>query len=184
MISRLKFVAALFLVLLFASGAFAQAPLTAPTQTITLSLVGQETLTVACTPATVTFASAPGTTVAGSAPVSCVATWNLNATRTSLTGYSGFSLATTALANGTNLIPSSAISVSYNGGAATPCTTTLTAATAIGAAAGCGANISGNLLTNNFNSTKTDSIALSIAEPAVLPAGTFTGSYLVVYQAI
>jgi hypothetical protein len=101
-----------------------------------------------------------------------------------LTGYSGFATATTALANGTNLIPTSAISVSYNGGAATPCTTTLTAATAIGAGAGCGANISGNLLTNNFHSTKTDSIAISIAEPADLPAGTFTGSYLIIYQAI
>jgi hypothetical protein len=54
----MKFFATFCLLLLFAGGAFAQ--LTAPTQTITLSLVGQETLTVACTPATVTFASAPG----------------------------------------------------------------------------------------------------------------------------
>jgi hypothetical protein len=177
-----QFFAVLFLVLSFAG--YSHAQLTAPTQTITLNLVGAESLTAACTPATVTFASAAGTTVPGSAPVSCVVTWNLAPTRTTLTGYSGFAVATTALANGTTLIPTSAVSVSYNGGAATPCTSTLTAATAIGVGAACGASISGNLLTNNFNSTHTDSIAISIAEPTPLVAGTYTGSYLIVYQAI
>lgn len=183
--SSLKFLAVLFAVLLFSGVSFAQAPLTTAATPITLSLVGQETLTVVCTPGTVNFNSAPGTTVPGSSPVSCVATWNLSPTRTSLTGFSGFALATSALANGTNLIPSSAVSVSYNGGATTPCTSSLTATgTGIGAGAACGANIGGNLLSNNFNSTHTDSIAISIAEPTPLPAGTYTGSYLVIYQAL
>jgi hypothetical protein len=183
--SSLKFLAVLFAVLLFAGHSFAQAPLTASSTPVTLSLIGQETLTVVCTPGTVNFASNPGATVPGSSAVSCVSTWNLSATRTSLTGYSGFALATSALANGTNLIPSSAVSVSYNGNATTPCTASLTATgTGIGAGAACGTTISGNLLTNNFSSTHTDSIAISIAEPNPLPAGTYTGSLLIVFQAL
>ncbi len=183
--TNLKFFGALFLALLVAGGVFAQAPLTGSATPVTLSLIGQESLTVVCTPGTVNFVSAPGTTVPGDSPISCTATWNLNPTRTSLTGYTGFALATTALANGANLIPSSAVSVSYNGGASTPCTSSLSATgTGIGAGGACGASIGGNLLSNNFNSSKTDSIAVSIAEPTPLPAGTYTGSYLIVYQAL
>jgi hypothetical protein len=185
MISRLKFLASLFLILLFAGGAFAQAPLIASSTPIPLSLVGTETLTLACTPtAGVTFAAAAGTTVPGSAPISCVTTWNLHSTRTSLTLYSGVATAASALTDGTNLIPSSSLSASYNGGAANPCTATLTAATTIGAASACGATGTGNLLTNNFNSTATTAITLSLAEPAVLSANTYTGQLLIVAVAL
>ena len=184
MISRLKILGMLFLVLLFAGGTFAQAPLVTSATPVTMTLIGAESLTVACTPAGVTFAAAPGTAVAANVPISCVVTWNLAATRTSLTGYAGVAVATTALANGTTLIPSSSLSASFNGGAGNPCTSTIAAATPIGAGAACGANISGNLLSNNFQSTKTDSIALTLTEPTPLIAGNYTGNLLIAYVAI
>ena len=185
MISRsLKFFAVLSLTLLFAGGAFAQAPLIA-SSSIPTSLVGTETLTVACTPtAGVTFAAAAGTTVPGSVPISCVTTWNLHSTRTSLTLFAGVATATSALTDGTNLIPSSSLSASFNGGAANPCSATLTAATPIGAGGACGTTGTGNLLTNNFNSTVTTAITLSLAEPATLSANTYTGNLQIAVVAI
>jgi hypothetical protein len=185
MISRLKFVVVLFLILLFAGGAFAQAPLIASSAPIPLSLVGTETLTVVCTPtAGVTFAAAAGTTVNGSVPISCLTTWNLHSTRTSLTLFAGVANAASALTDGTNLIPSSSLSASYAGGAANPCSATLTAATPIGAGGACGTTGTGNLLTNNFNSTNTTAITLTLAEPATLSANTHTGSLLISVVAI
>ena len=182
----LKYVSTLCLLLLFAGAStFAQAPLIASSTPIPLNLVGTESLTVTCTPgAGVTFAAAAGTTVPGSVPVSCTTTWNLHSTRTSLTVYSGVATAASALTDGTNLIPSSSLSASYNGGAANPCSATLTAATTIGAGAACGAAGTGNLLTNNFNSTATTAITLSLAEPAVLSANTYTGQLLIVAVAL
>jgi hypothetical protein len=183
MIKRsLKFFATLCLILLFAGGTFAQGQLFAPTQTIALSILGTETLSATCTPVTVTFASAAGTTVPGNAPVSCAVAWNLSPTRTSITSAVGFATAASALTNGANLIPSSAVSVSLNSGAVVPCSSTLTVATAIGAGGACG---TGNVtaLTNNFNSTKTDSFAISIAEPTPLAAGQWSGNLLIIYFA-
>ena len=181
----LKYFLMLCLVLMLAGGAFAQAPLVASSTPIPLTLQGAETLTLVCTPsAGVTFAAAAGTTVPGSVPVSCTTTWNLQKTRTSLTLYTGVATATSALTDGTNLIPSSSLSASFNGGVANPCSATLTAATPIGAGAACSATGTGNLLTTNFQSTVNTTITLSLAEPATLSANTYTGQLLIAVVAI
>lgn len=180
----LKYLAVLSVTLLFAGVSFAQTPLVASSTPIPMQLVGVETLTVICTPTSgVTFAAAAGTTVPGSVPISCQISQNLQATRSSLTLYSG-SATTTALSDGVNLIPSSSLSASYNGGAANPCSATILAATPIPAGAGCGATGSGNLLTNNFSGTENVSITLSLTEPATLSANTYTGQLLISVVAI
>lgn len=180
--TRLKFFATLCLLLLFTVPAFGQAPLIAPTQTVTLSLIGTESLSAVCTPAQVNFASTPGALVPGDAPISCVATWNVSPLRVSITSALGFANSATAM-TGAMTLPSSAVQVSANGGAAVPCGSTLVTPTVIGAAASCG---TGNVtnLTNNFASTKTDSFAVSIQLPNPVPAGTTTGSLLIVYFAL
>ena len=178
--ARLRFAVVPLFALCFVAGvASAQSPLVSNSQSTPLSLIGQESLTLACTPtAGVTFPNTPlGSTVSGDNPVSCDVTWNLSATRTNLTLFSGFADPTTALANGANLIPSSAVSVSWNGGAAVPCTTT-PSASGTGIAAGGGCGDSGNLLSTNFNSTSTETLALSLNLPATLNAGTYSGTLL------
>jgi hypothetical protein len=128
--------------------------------------------------------------VPANAPIQVTVVWNLAPTRTTLFGYIGVATATSALATtGANpvLIPSSALSASFNGGAAVPCNSTDAVASGIGAGGFCGNNISGNLLTGtNFqNSTgHVDTIQLNLQEPTPLAAGSYTGTLLIVYVAI
>ena len=179
--STIRYITALSVVLLFAAFGHAQTPIVGSATPVPLSLTGVESLTVSCVPgAGVTFAAAPGTTVAGNAPISCTTAWNLHSTRTSLTLYAGLSTAATALTDGTNVIPASALSASFNSGASNPCTGTANAAaTLIGAGAACGSAGSGNLLSNNFNSQVTTTISLSLTEPATLSANTYSGNLIV-----
>jgi hypothetical protein len=168
----------LFTFCFMAGGASAQ--ILSNSQSIPLQLVGPESLNLTCTPpGGVTFAAAPGTTVAGNVPISCLLAWSLNVTRTQLYLVSGVANAASALVNGAVSIPSSSLSISYNGGPANPCTTTpAVGGTGIGAGGGCGQ--SPNLLSTNYNSSQTITLGAELQEPAALQAGTYTGDLLVI----
>ncbi len=162
------------LLLLIGPGLVEAQAVTSNVATVTLNATVSTTLTVTATPSTVTFSGSGTSTtpVSGSSPISVTTTWNLSTTAT-LTVYEYFAT-TTALTNSGPTMPSSAVTASVNGGAATPFTGTCAAVSITGS---CGPNVASVAITAaNLNSTRTDSVALAINMNGA-PAGAYTGTW-------
>jgi hypothetical protein len=181
-ISRL--VVSVFFVTFAASLASAQ--INSSAQSIALNATLTETLTVSLTANAVNFALIPGSaTNAGSTNITATTSWVLKPGRTTVGVYAYFATSTAALTDGAaptpNNIPSSAFSISDNGGASTALTNSVTFS---------GANAGLQLATvgitgANKNSSRTDVMAFNINLSTLpqLPAGTYTGTLNIQAQA-
>jgi len=147
---------------------------------VALNATLAESLTVSAGPVTVTFALVPSGPAAGNLPVSITTTWQLDSARTSVSLYAYFSSGNALTDGGGNNIPTTAVTGSVNGGAASD----FTAATPFGAngktvftqAVGAG----------TYSGTSgPDTIDLSIDTTGLgLPSGTYTGTLNIQAQAI
>jgi hypothetical protein len=164
------------------------ASLNSNSPTVALSATLAESLTVSSTVSSVTFTMTNGTTVAGSAAVPITTTWVLLPSRTSVKLYGFFASSTAALTDGYST-PDNIPSADVLGQVTTGVPTTYTAFSQT--ASGFGAASASLLLVNqtissgsaNFVGNRTDNLALEIATPASLPAGTYTGTLTLQAQA-
>jgi hypothetical protein len=154
-------------------------------QTIALNANLAESLTVSLSAASVNFTLIPGTaTNAGSAGVTATTAWTLAPGRTSVGVYAYFTSATAALTDGSgDNIPSSAFSISDNGGAAAA----LTNSVGFGAA-NAGLKLATVAITaGNRSSNRTDAMTFNInltgGTLAQLPANSYTGTLNIQAQA-
>jgi len=157
-----------------------QAQVNSNNATVALNATLAESLTVTAGPATVTFALVPSGPAAGSAPVSITTAWSLDATRTGVSLYAYFSTADALTDGGGNNIPTSAVSGSVNGGAASAFTTatpfSANGKTVFAQAVGAG---------TYSGSRGPDTIDLSINTTGLgLPSGTYTGTLNIQAQAL
>ena len=167
-----------------ASLASAQA-LNSGAQTIALNANLAESLTVSLSAASVNFTLSPGSaTNAGSGGVTATTAWTLAPGRNSVGIYAYFASATQALSDGAgDNIPSSAFSISDNGGAAASLTNTV----AYGAA-NAGLKLATVAITAaNRTASHTDAMTFNInltgGTLAQLPANTYTGTLNIQAQA-
>jgi hypothetical protein len=157
-----------------------QAQVNSNNATVLLDATLAESLTVSAGPATVTFTLVPSGPAAGSAPVSITTTWSLSTARTDVSLYAYFSSADALTDGGGNNIPTSAVTGSINGGAASAFTTATPFAangqTVFSQAVGAG----------TYSGTRgPDTIDLSIDTTGLgLPSGNYTGTLNIQAQAI
>lgn len=183
----LRFAVVAVLVLGFASVASAQV-INSGAQIINLNAKLQESLTLTLSGNAVNFTLAPGSaTNAGSTTITATTKWVLQPSRTAVNVYAYFG-STSALTDGAgDIIPTSAFSLSDNGGAAAALTSSAANAAGFGAS-GAGALVSSTTINGtNKNSSSTDVMAFNIDLSAgtlpQLPAGTYTGTLNIQAQA-
>jgi len=164
--------AAVTLAVFTAGSAFAQVNSGQITD-VALNATLNESLTVTLDQPTIDFSLVAGSsTNAGSTAVNAGVSWILETGRTSVKLYAYFTSATSALNNGSNLIPSSAVSATLNGTGAGA----FTGATPFGG--NTGITVSTTAITTNLVSSTSTSVALNIdlSSLTTLPAGTYTGT--------
>lgn len=153
-------------------------------QAITLNATMAESLTLSLSASSVNFTLAAGSaTNAGSTGITATTKWLLKPGRNAVGVYAYFASTTALTDGGGNNIPSSAFTISDNGGSATA----LTASTPF-VAAGTGFQMENITITGaNKSSQVTDAmlfnIDLSPVALAQLPAGTYTGTLNIQAQA-
>ena len=163
----------------------ASAQLNSAAQPIALNATLAESLTVNLSVSTVNFTLAAGSaTNAGSTNVTATTAWVLKPGRTQVVVDAYFGTAASALTDGAgNNIPSSAFSMSDNGGASAPLVNTV----AFGGA-NAGLQLANVAITGaNKNSNRTDNMAFNInlsgGTLPQLPAATYTGTLNIQAQA-
>ena len=166
------------LALLLAVAPVSHAQLNSNIANVNLNAVLGESLTVVASPGTVNFTLAPNGPINGSAPVAIQTQWALATGRTNVSLYVYFATAT-ALTDGVDNIPTTAVAGSVNGGAFA----------AITAASPFSANseqvFSQALTPATLNATRNDTVTLRIDTTGLgLPAATYTGVLNVRAQAI
>lgn len=151
-------------------------------QTITLNANLPESLSITLSATSVNFTLVAGSnTNAGSSNITATTSWVLKPGRTAVNLYAFFGNAAAALTDGTDNIPSSAFSISDNGGAAAALTNTV----AFGGA-NAGLQLSTVAITGaNKNSSHNDTMAFNINLSGLsqLPANAYTGTLNVQAQA-
>jgi hypothetical protein len=162
--------------------AAAQAPRNSGASAILLSASVGEAVTVTLSANAVHFNLTPGTaTNPGDTGITVTTSWNSKPGR-DLNVYAYFSSATAALSNGTANIPSSAFSISTNGGAYLPVTNTVIFG---GAGAGLQVGLPTKIMGLNKRGTRVDTMLFNLNISALtLPGGTYTGVLTVRAQAI
>ncbi|HTR67229.1 MAG TPA: hypothetical protein VMH85_15730 [Terriglobales bacterium] len=166
-----------------ASLASAQA-LNSGAQTIALNATLNESLTLSLSANSVSFNLTPGNaTNAGGGTITATTSWVLKPGRTAVGVYAYFTSAAAALTDGSNNIPSSAFSISDNGGTAAALTNTV----AFGGA-NAGLQLANVAITGtNRNSSRNDVMAFNInlsgGTLPQLPAGTYAGTLNIQAQA-
>jgi hypothetical protein len=181
--------AAMFAILLMASTAIAQT--NSNTQTVNLNATVAESLTISLGAVnTVNFTPVPGNaTNAGDSPVSVTTTWILKPGRTAVGLYASFATPAAAMVHqdpvNTVDIPSSAVEISVNGGAAAAVNQTY--ATGITTAGGSLRLFNQAITGANKNSSRTDTLSfnlnLSSAAMQQLPADDYVGTMTLQAQA-
>lgn len=176
-----------FLALLMAAAftSLASAQLSSGGQAITLNASLSESLSLSLSANSVNFTLSPGSaTNAGSTTITATTSWVLNPSRTAVKVYAYFGSSAAALTDGSgDNIPSSAFSISDNGGAAAATTNTV-----VFGAANAGLQLA-NVAINgtNKNSNRTDQMAFNIdlsgGTLPQLPAGSYTGTLNIQAQA-
>jgi hypothetical protein len=162
----------------------ASAQLNSVAQPIALNATLAESLTVTLSSSSVNFNLVAGNaTNAGSANVTATTAWVLKPGRTTVVVDAYFASSAAALTDGAgNNIPSSAFSISDNGGAAAP----LANSVAFGGA-NAGLQLASVAITGaNKNSNRADTMAFNInlsGALAQLPAATYTGTLNIQAQA-
>lgn len=180
---RTLFIAALVLVM-SASLASAQA-ISSGAQPIALNATLAESLTVALTANAVNFTLAAGNAAnPGSTPITATTSWVLKPGRTQVVVDAYFLAAATALSDGAgDNIPSSAFTISDNGGAAAPLVNTVAFG---GANAGLALEtiaITGANKNSKVTDAMTFNINLSTGTLPQLPAAIYTGTLNIQAQA-
>jgi hypothetical protein len=178
----LRVVVTVLVVAFAASISSAQAINSGP-QPIALNATLTETLTVTLTANAVNFTLTPGAaTNAGSTNITATTAWVLKPGRTAVGVYAYFANAASALNDGAgNNIPSSAFSISDNGGAATALTNSVAFS-----GANAGLQLANVAITGaNKTSNRTDAMAFNINLTTLpqLPAGTYIGTLNIQAQA-
>ena len=153
-------------------------------QPITVTATLPESLTVSLSGSAVTFNLVPGrASNPGNTTVTATTSWVMKPSRTTVGLYAYFTSASAALTDGSgNNIPTSAFSVSDNGGAAAALTNTV-----IFGAANAGLQLAGVPITSvNENSSRTDALSFNInltgGTLPQLPAATYTGTIYIQAQ--
>lgn len=172
------------LLVLCAVPAQAQA-ITATPASVSLSYSISESITVSALPASVTFTGAPPTTGA----ITINRSWVLNSTRTFVDLNWGLGSVASALSDGaSHNIPSSNVFSNMNGGAYSNCTqaagaTELTPLLTVGAIC----NMGRHDAVTGANQVGSDSTTVTLqlqGLPGSLPAGTYTGTLVIVAGAV
>ena len=147
-------------------------------QPITLTATLPESLTVSLSGSSVTFTLTPGSASnPGNTAVTATTSWVMRPSRTTVGLYAYFTSAAAALTDGAgNNIPSSAFSISANGGAAAALTNTV-----LFGGANAGRQLASVPITStNENSSRTDALSFNInlagGTLPQLPAATYTGT--------
>jgi hypothetical protein len=156
-----------------ASSAFSQSLSSGQTTDVALNATLGETLTVSLDQTAIDFTLASGSaTNAGSTGVNAGVAWVLQSGRTAVKLYAYFTSATSALNNGTYLIPSSAVSATLGGTSAGA----FTGATPFGGSTGI--TVSNTEITTNLVGSTSTLVALNIDLSSLtsLPAGSYTGT--------
>jgi hypothetical protein len=153
-------------------------------QPITLTATLPESLTVSLSGSSVTFSLTPGSAAnPGNPSVTATTSWVMRPSRTTLGLYAYFTSASAALSDGAgNSIPSSALSISDNGGAAAALTNTV-----LFGGANAGLQLANVAITSaNENSSRTDAMSFDInltgGTLPQLPASTYTGTLYIQAQ--
>jgi len=153
-------------------------------QPITVTAILPESLTVSLSGSAVTFSLVPGRAInAGNTAVIATTSWVMRPSRTTLGLYAYFTSAAAALTDGGgNNIPSSAFSISDNGGAARLLNNTI-----LFGGANAGLQLASVPITStNENSSRTDALSFNIdltgGTLPQLPAATYTGTLYIQAQ--
>jgi len=151
---------------------FAFGQVNSNTATVALSMPVNASLTVTATPASISFTPTDSTHATASGPISVTTSWNLTDSDTVETA-AYFTSATSALTNGTSIIPPSSIKASVDGGTVAVCSQTIAMVTGAKAGATCPAIFT--QATAPLTGTSTDTLLLSINHTAPFVAGTYSG---------
>ena len=152
-------------------------------QPITVTATLQESLTLSLSGSSVTFTLTPGSAGnPGNATVTATTSWVMRPSRTTVGLYAYFTSATAALTDGTNNIPSSAFSVTDNGGAPTALSNTVPFG-----GANAGLQLASVAITGaNENSSRTDTMSFNIDLTGgglrQLPAAVYNGTLYIQAQ--
>ena len=153
-------------------------------QPIALNAVLQESLSVSLSASAVNFTlSAGSASNPGSTTITAITSWSLRPSRANLSLFAFFASSTAALTDGVgDNIPSSAFSISNNGGAFFPLVNTVPFG---GANAGLLLSTT-PILGNNKTGTRNDVMNFNINLSGVpnLPSGLYTGTLVIQAQAI
>ncbi len=167
-----------------AQGVKGNAQVNSGPQPITVTATLSESITVSLSGSEVTFTLTPGTAVnAGNTTVTATTSWVMRPSRTTVGLYGYFASASAALSDGAgNNIPSSAFSLSDNGGAATALTNTV-----LFGGANAGLQFANVAITSaNENSSRTDAMSFNInltgGTLPQLPASTYMGTLYIQAQ--
>jgi hypothetical protein len=161
---------------------------TSNTASVALSMNVSESLSITATPATISFTPS-GTTATASGPITVTTSWQLNSTRASLYTAAYFSTPSSALANGSSLIPSSDVFASVDSATAAACSGTSLPMAGLGISGGmCGTNgiifNGGSQLSGGtFTGSHSDTILLSMQGLPTLNAGSYSGTLTIVAAA-
>ena len=185
---RRRAIACMLLMVGMALGAAeAHGQLNSNAQNITLNATLAETLTIAATPTTVNFTLVQGGIATGSAPVAITTSWLLLSTRATVKLYSYFATPSAALSDAStpvNSIPSSEVLGMMTTGTPTSFTA-YSQSNTLGPASGGLLLFSQAISATNRFGTRSDNLALEInlASQAQLPAGSYTGTLVLMAQA-
>jgi len=171
--------------MLAAATSLASAQLNSGAQTIALNATLNESLTLSLSANSVTFNLTPGSaTNAGSSNITATTSWVLKPTRTAVGIFAYFTAAAAALTDGSgDNIPSSAFTISDNGGTAAGLTNTV-----VFGGGNAGLQVANVAITGtNRNGSRTDVMAFNInlsgGTLPQLPAGTYSGTLNIQAQA-
>lgn len=173
------------------TSSLASAQINSGAQTITLNAQLAESLSISLSGNSVNFTLTSGSaTNAGDTSITSTTSWVLKPGRTQVNLYAYFGSATAALvhqdpANSTD-IPSSAVEISVNGGAASALSTNQASAVGFGAA-GAGLRLFNQAITGlNKTASRNDTMDFNInlSSLAQLPADSYVGTLNIQAQAI
>jgi hypothetical protein len=155
---------------------------------VALSMTVGESLSVSATPATISFTPS-GSAATASGAITVTTSWQLAATRSQLYTVAYFSTPTSALVNGSSVIPASDIFASVDSGTAAACNGTSLPMSGLGISGGmCGTsgiifNGGSQLSGGTFTGSHNDTILLSMQGLPALNAGTYSGTLTIVAAA-
>lgn len=179
---------AMIVMIIAAAASVASAQLNSNAPTITLNATLNEAVTVSLSANTVNFSMTPGSaTNNGSTGITATTNWSLAAGRTAVAVYAYFTSATSALNQGTNLIPSSAFKIQVGG--AGPFNPLVTSVPVPGAAANAGLQLgtATTITAGNRVSSRADAMAFQIdlsgGTLPTLPVGSYVGTLNIAAQA-